>query len=169
MAITITVEDGSIVAGANSYVSLADYLSYWEQRGVVQDADDEVNKANIVRGFDAINRNWSYRGVEVDSTLQVGAWPRYIPTPSNVYDIPTDTIPQDIIDAQCEMANLIRGGLDPMATFEGAIESEMAKAGPVETETVYMGGKGRPQLTAVTGLLRPYLGAGGGQPRLLRG
>lgn len=169
MAITIIVEDGSIVSGANSYVSLATYEAYAEQRGWATAVDDEGDKANLVRAFDAINRNWTYRGEEVDLDNQVGAFPRYIVKNRWEYVTPADEVPQKVQDAQCELAYLIQGGLDPFATLNGMVKSISAKAGPVETETEYAGGLGKARIVAVEGLLAPYLAAGQGQMLLVRG
>ncbi|QDP65867.1 MAG: hypothetical protein Unbinned7865contig1001_66 [Prokaryotic dsDNA virus sp.] len=168
MAITITVEDGTIVAGANSYVSLDTYESYAEQRGWTTAVDDEDDKASLVRAFDAINRNWEYKGEEVDLENQVGKFPRYIIKNRWEYVTPADEVPQKVQDAQCELAYLIQAGLDPFATVEGVIAAERVKAGPVESETEYQGGYSRPRLVAVEGLLGPYLIAGRGQRQLMR-
>lgn len=162
---TLTVEDGSIVAGADSYVTLAQYEAYGAARGWTLRDTDENNEIDLRRAFDAINRNYSYIGVEVDEAEQVGAWPRYIVKDRFEYVVAANTIPADIQNAQMEMAYLIKGGLDPFATLNGVVAK--AVAGPVEVE--YLGGQGRPSLTAINGLLRPYLLAGEGQARLVRG
>nr|WP_309504290.1 DnaT-like ssDNA-binding protein [uncultured Roseovarius sp.] len=162
---TLTVEDGSIVANADSYVTLDAYHAYGEARGWTFRDTDSEDEADLRRGFDALNRNWSYRGAQVDDLAQVGAWPRYIPDGRMRYAVPSDSIPADIQNAQFELAYLIKGGLDPFATLSGVVKS--ASAGPARVE--FLGGQGRPSLTAVNGLLRPYLLVGAGQSRAVRG
>jgi hypothetical protein len=157
---TLTVEDGSVVANADSYVTLAAYQSYGTARGWTlrdTDAEDEID---LRRAFDTINRNWAYLGTRTSASTQVGAWPRYIVGLSA-----SDEIPTDIKNAQMELAYQIKGGLDPFETFDGTIKS--AGAGPARVE--YLGGSGRPSITAVNGLLRPYLAYGSGQAPVSRG
>lgn len=161
----LTVETGAIVSGADSYVALAAYQAYGTARGwTLRDTDDE-DEVDLRRAFDAINRNWTYLGVKVDADAQVGAWPRYIALDRAGYSVPSDSIPQAIQDAQCELAYLGKGGLDVFATQEGVVKS--AGAGPARVE--FLGGQGRPRLVAVSGLLRPYLADGTGQRNVVRG
>lgn len=161
---TLTVEDGSIVANADSYGTLEDYQAYAAARGwTVRDTDEE-DEQDLRRAFDVINRGWTYRGVEVDADNQVGAWPRYIPNGRFEYVVPSDDIPQKIIDAQFEIAHMILGGLDPLATIKGVVKS--AGAGPARVE--FLGGQGKPRLVAVEGLLRPFIVSGAGQTAMMR-
>lgn len=164
----LTVEDGSIVSGADTYVTLAEYQAYgagigWTLRDT--DAEDEID---LRRAFQGINRNWEYAGEPVDLDTQVGAWPRYIVRNRWEYVVPSSTVPQKVKDAQCELAYLIKGGLDVFATITGTVSMERVKAGPVESEEEYLGGLSRPRLVAVDALLRPYLLAGYGQRAVVR-
>lgn len=163
----LTVETGSIVAGADSYVELATYQAYGAARGWTLTGTDATDEANLVRAFDAINRLWVYKGEPVDEDHQVGAFPRYIIKSRWEYVTPADEVPQKVQDAQCELAYLIQGGLDPFATIEANTTGELIKVGPItlDTETT---GTGKPRLIAVEGLLRPYLLAGAGQVALSR-
>lgn len=161
---TLTVEDGTIVANADSYVSLAVYQAYGSARGWTlrdTDADDEVD---LRRAFDAINRLWEYKGEEVDLLNQVGKFPRYIIKNRWEYVTPANDIPAKVKDAQCELAYLVKGGLDPFATVDGVIKS--AGAGPARVE--FMGGASTPRLVAIEGLLAPYMRAGRGQVTMER-
>lgn len=161
----LIVETGAVVANADSYVTLAAYQAYGAARGWTLGADDAADEVNLRRGYDTLNRNWTYIGYEVDVIDQTGAFPRYISTGRYETEIPADSIPKDVQDAQCELAYLIQGGADPFATYEGAVAR--AKAGPVEVE--YVGGKTKPRFTAVEGLLRRYLEVGAGQANMVRG
>lgn len=163
----LTVEDGSIVAGADSYVTLDTYQAYAIARGWATGTETE-DEINLRRAFDIINRNWRYRGEAVDYDNQVGAFPRYIVKSRWEYVTPADEIPQRVKDAQCELAYLVKGGLDPFETISGVVGTTRAKAGPVETETTYLGGLSKPRIVAVEGLLAPFLLAGYGQVRAVR-
>ena len=165
----LTVEDGSIVAGADSYVTLAEYQAYGADRGWTLGDDDAADEIVLRRGFDGINRLWDYRGIQVDDEAQAGEWPRYIEYDRFEYETPPDGIPPKVKQAQMELAHVIQGGVDPFATVTGVVASTRAKAGPVETETTYQGGKSTPRLVAIEGLLRPYLAVGYGQARAVRG
>lgn len=100
----VTVEDGTIVAGANSYID-AEYLkAYAEARGVVLppavDCDLDVL---LVKATDYLEALWgSYRGsiVDPDQPLQ---WPRKSVTLFG-YCISQDEIPGRLKDAQAELA-----------------------------------------------------------------
>lgn len=154
---TLNVETGDIVAGADTYVALATYQAYGAARGWTMASDDAADEVNLRRAFDGINRLWSYMG-DQHSDEQRGAFPRSLWT----------GIPQRVQDAQCELAHLIQGGLDPFATIESNNTSETIKVGPIS-----IGGDtlptGRPRIVAVEGLLRPYIGTGASQMRLVRG
>lgn len=154
---TLTVEDGDIIAGADSYVTLAVYQAYGAARGWTLGDADEDDEINLRRAFDGINRNWVYRGVVVNED-QVGAFPRSL----------WSGIPQGIKDAQCELAYLIQGGLDLFATIESSSTSSMIKVGPITIDDESLP-TGKARVTAVDGLLRQYVGAGAGQIALMRG
>ena len=49
MAITITVEDGSNVANANSFVTIAEARSYAVERGVTLSATDDDVAVQIIK------------------------------------------------------------------------------------------------------------------------
>ena len=154
---SLTVENGDVVEGADSYVALADYRVYCEARGWAIAVDDATDEANLRRAFDAINRLWRYLG-SPQTDEQSGAFPR----------THWSGVPRRVKDAQCELAHLIQAGLNPFATIETSVTGETIKIGPIS-----IGGDsmptGRPRIVAVEGLLAPYLGAGPGQVRMVRG
>ena len=151
---TLTVEDGSVVAGADSYVATADYQAYGSARGWTLEGGDNGDEINLRRAFDAINRIWSYPGTKVNAA-QTGAFPRTSFT----------LIPSDIKNAQMELAYLIQGGLDPFASIEQGIGE--VRAGPVSVKYDF-GGADSERLVAVEGLLAPYLKYSGSQRGLVR-
>lgn len=154
---SLTVETDDIVANADSYVTLDAYQAYGAARGWTLGDDDAADEINLRRAFDGINRNWTYRGVPNDAD-QVGAWPRSI----------AEGIPQRVKDAQCELAYQIQGGLNVFATIGSSTTASMIKVGPItiEDETLPTS---KPRVVAVDGLLRPYLAAGTGQIKMVRG
>lgn len=52
----LVIEDGSVVAGANSYVTLAEFKSWADSRDISYNADDNVVEAQILRAMDYFER-----------------------------------------------------------------------------------------------------------------
>lgn len=115
MALTLIKEDGSRVAGANSYATVADcdayhaghvYASAWTA------ATGEQNTAALVMATRVIDSQFQFRGRKVadDQALQ---WPRQdCPDPDSpeVNGVVAEgVIPQVIVDATCELARVLLG------------------------------------------------------------
>lgn len=154
-------------AASDSYASAAEYTARAAAMGWTLDAGAETDLRRAAVALDSL---WlvnalGYRQYQT----QALEFPRIITDLVKGWPVNADTIPADIKAAQMELAYLIQGGADPLATIDGIIASERVKAGPVESETTYIGGQGQPRYTAVSALLRPYLAAGAGQVRLVRG
>lgn len=122
---SLIVEDGSIVANANSYVSLTEFKQYCEDRhydiGVKEDND---YIANLISACEYLN-SLGFIGEPVERFRKM-AFPRL--------NIGLDnTIPEQIKDAQCYLAYKIVDGFDPFKIIEsnGGIQSETV--GPIST------------------------------------
>jgi len=145
MSITITVEDGTVKTGANSYISLADWKLWADARGYSYSASsDEQIKAALVRAADYLN-DLPWKGFKVDRPDPM-AWPRYGDEgPGNYinairypmtywtgvldregYWVGIAEIPKEVIRAQCEAAWVILSGteLEPILERGGMIASE---------------------------------------------
>lgn len=112
MAVTLTLETGSGISGANTYVSLAQAETYMEGRlaSTAWDAatDDSKNRA-LVTAVKTMDARLRYVGTIVDDQ-QAMQWPR-----EGIYyeghEWPDNTIPAQVKDAQVEFAvNLITNG-----------------------------------------------------------
>ena len=156
-------------ASSDSYMTLAEWQVYWLARGVdlTQHGHDSAHEANLRRAADWLDRQNKFIGLKQYQT-QARSWPRLVSDIVDDWPINPDTIPQDIKDAQAEVAYLLHDGLDPFATIETSKTKERKKVGPIETEVETVP-TGSPRLVAVEGLLRPYLKAGAGQIALVRG
>lgn len=129
MAIEITVEDGTGLADANSYVSLADFRLYAENRGKSLSIVDDVVSAQIIRAADYVEL-FAARFVGTKATaLQALAWPRL--DVGSPVDAPF--LPADIIRAQIEVALAIASGLDPLPVQKGGARIKKRVIGPLET------------------------------------
>lgn len=155
-------------ASADSYGTLAAYQAYGAARGWALGATDAADEINLRRAVQAIDRQYSFVGYAQYQT-QALDWPRVTTVYVDGWPIDPDSIPQDVVYAQFELAYLLQGGLDPFATVTGVVSASRKKVGPIETETEYTGGLSTPRLVAVEGLLAPYLVAGRGQARMMRG
>jgi hypothetical protein len=157
-------------ASSDSYITLLEFETYAMSMGWdVTCAGDDVNEANLRRAAAYIDRAYKFPGYKTVEA-QARQWPRVSTLYVDGWYLASDAVPQRIKDAQAELAWLILGGLDPFATVTGVVGSKRSKAGPVEVETSYIGGVGRPNIVALTGLLSPLLSSGGsGQIRMGRG
>ncbi len=107
----IIVEDGSIVANANSYASEAALTAYAAARGVTLTGDEDdllIQAMDYVESLDFIGFKLTY-----DQPLQ---WPRADVVIDGYY-VGTDVIPQLLIDGLCEVAIAIDTGESPYATI----------------------------------------------------
>ena len=166
MAIVTTVGD----ATANSYITVAEFEAFWTERNVNLAHSNAAKEAELVKAADYINREYTFVG-ERQYRYQAMAWPRL----TGVYlvkdwPIDPDTVPQDIKDAQAELAYIIHQGTNVFATVEGGAKvREKNKAGPVETEVEYTNFRETPRFVAIEGLLSPYTIYGGAQFKMVRG
>ncbi len=166
MAIVTTV--GS--ASANSYITGTEYEAFWTERNVTISGSNAAKEAELVKAADYINRSYTFV-CEQQHRYQAMAWPRLTGI-ILVKDFPIDpdTIPQDIKDAQAELAYIINQGTNVFATVEGGAKvREKNKAGPVETEVEFTNFRETPRFVAIEGLISPYTIYGGAQLKMVRG
>lgn len=128
----IIVEDGTIVAGANSYVTETELENYAEDRGVTLGGDPAVL---LVAAADYLEtfRN-QYRGALVDRDQPL-AWPRDGAVIEG-FAWDDDEIPRQVLLAQMIVAVEIGAGEDPLnppaalpvvkERVEGAVEVQYA-------------------------------------------
>ena len=152
---------------ADSYGTLAAYATYGAAMGWTLAETDSLNEVNLRKAANYLDRKFSFIGMQ-QYQYQARAWPRLVNDLVSDWPINPDTIPQDIIDAQFEMAFVLQGGLDPFATIESSSTSDMTKIGPITLgeETLPTG---TPRVVAVEGLLAGYILGGVGQVKMVRG
>ena len=126
----IIVEDGSIVAGANSYQTEAQLVTYAATRGVTLTETEEILLIKANDYLETLN----YKGDKYTKGQDL-QWPR-----SNVqidgFIIDVDEIPNDLIIAQLSLCLEIDSGNDPLAAVDRA--TKMEKVDVIEVE--YMEG-----------------------------
>lgn len=139
---TITVETGAIVTGANSYVSLASARAYALARGVTLSASDPTLEPIVIKAMDyleSFGNRFKGERVERDQPL---SWPRTGVEIEN-WSWSSDEIPRQVINAQLALIIEINAGTDPLnpaantdlpvvrERVEGAIDIEYANPGNV--------------------------------------
>lgn len=99
----LTIEDGSGVPNANSYVSVAEVKDYADQRGISLPPDNDLEKL-IVEAFDYVESFRSqFRGKKTnyDPSIQTSQFPR-TGVVVDGWEYPENSIPGNLKLAQCQ-------------------------------------------------------------------
>ena len=137
----IIIEDGTIVTGANSYITVQNYRDYWSALGV--DTTDEVDAAiegRLINAF--ITNNIQYRGLlkgkKVDP-MQPGLFPRTGLVDEDGNSLSASVIPSNILYWQSEAAFILKTqDIFPTIERDGRVKRvKTAIFQAVETETEY--------------------------------
>lgn len=132
----LIVEDGSIVAGANTYVSDATYVAYAASRGYTIGATEAEREIELFNGMDFIESHRDqFKGLKV-SQGQDTQWPRY-----SVYldgfQLDSNVIPIELKRAQMEASVLSR---TTSLTPSGAIQNVQSESIGELSVSYYSGG-----------------------------
>ena len=165
MALTVTVEDGSIVANANSYATLAQVQAYNQQRNVaLPTSGDDATIALMMQAMDFLESfEPQWKGDRSVPLLQELSWPRmnvylFGPTsPAGMWLI--NGIPSKLIAAQCYLTG-VANTVDLYAVQDTrAITKEVI--GPLETDyDVKSGATLQPVMPNLTALLAQLINRG---------
>ncbi len=154
----LTVEDGSVVPNANSFIDLSDARDMALDMGISIADDDTEAETQLRQSYYQLVRSYQNRlqGTIV-SQSQTGIFPRF-----NVYAngflVPSDSIPVDVQRAQLEYGNAINGGADFNKTADDQELKKFDVQG-VYSEEYKDGSNARttPRVPAVSQWLQPYL------------
>ena len=130
MAIEFVVEDGTGLTNSTSYVSVAEFLQYWENRGVDYSTAGGYTEANIqvwlndATAYTDLTQCWVGAISDEDQALAV---PRTGWSDCYGRDV-DDSVPGYLKNGVCEIAGK-RQGVDPEQVAEGNIASQ--SYGPV--------------------------------------
>ncbi len=119
----LIIETGAIVAGANSCISTTDFITYATARSYTVVSGAETLLVQAMDYLEALQ----YKGYK-KTEAQPLQWPRtdvYI----DGYYFASDDIPQQLINAQCEIAMAIDAGNGPLADIARQTVSETV--GPI--------------------------------------
>lgn len=156
MAIVITVEDGSNVPNANSYLSIEDARTFAANRGIVLPADDDEVAVMIIKAMDYVESfGCEYQGKPTYPT-QALTWPR-TGAIINCAEFPGDQIPSDLKAALAQSIIAVNSGINlfPNIVPQDYVTEETV--GPITTKyadpTKVGLGNMSPILTAVNAAL----------------
>lgn len=126
---SLVIEDGSIVADADSFATAAELVTYAANFGRTIPSDTTAQEALLRRAALQMSA-MSWKGGLVNE-LQALSWPRYDVYRDN-WLVPSNTIPAQIKAGQMALATEIHADdLAPPELKTGAVESE--KVGPIST------------------------------------
>lgn len=96
------------VAGANAYISVAEFDQYFDDRGQSPDAFlPEEKQGAIVRATSFIDTVYKFTGYKLAGDIQTTEFPRYLETKP---DPAVAEIPKEIKEATCELAMYVLSG-----------------------------------------------------------
>lgn len=133
-----TVETGAGLAGANAYLSVADFKTHHGDRGrVITAYGDTAIQAAIVKATDYLDKRFGGRFVGVKGSSDQGlAWPRMGAMSRDGYSL--DGIPKQLAKATAEYAYLaLTLGTELAPNVESGIIEVSEEVGPIKTTTKY--------------------------------
>ncbi|MAF43763.1 MAG: hypothetical protein CMI54_06315 [Parcubacteria group bacterium] len=159
----LIIEDGTIVADANSFIDLAYARAFAEARGVTLSADDVILEVSVIKAMDyIIEFEPNLKGDRL-GTVQELMYPRENVLYFGEY-LDDGVMPKELLNAQAQAVMDIAAGTDPTpnGTTGHVIKN---KVGPIEQEFSDKGSPSvKPILRKVEVMLAPLLKntAGGG-------
>lgn len=159
MPIELIVEDGSIVANANTYNDLPAIKAHALLRNITLPDDDEIVKANAILAMDYLEVQ-SYNGERTLGLLQELEFPRTgLIVGPDLYD--DDYMPPNLLKAHCQLVADISSGIVLFPSVVTLNRVKRKKVGPLDTEWFDTPGI-TPILTRVDALLAPLLNGDAG-------
>jgi len=168
----LVVEDGTIVADADSYVALADATAYHAALGNSGwTGTDEVKEQALRKATMFVDNRYGarFKGTRVEKTQSL-AWPRSDVADVDGFDVDDDEIPAALKKAVMEAALRVVQGTDLSPDLErgGDIKRTASAVGPISTEVEYMDGASRTTtFTMIEDLLRPVLNTSSGSTKFI--
>lgn len=139
----LIVEDGTIVEGANGYISVADCDAYHSERGNTGWTGDAPTKeAAIIRAADYLDFAYSWKGQRI-SDEQPMMWPRDLWNQDALtVDFSLAEVPDPVVRANAELALLALSGSLMPAQTGGKLASESVSIGGAITRSRSFAGGG---------------------------
>lgn len=161
----LIVETGSIIANADTFISLVDAEAYIAAKVAPSEwtAASDIAKESALRvGTIIVNSRYRYAGKLVNPTTQPLNWPRYDAYDSEERFYDSETIPKIIKDAVCEFALIhIRDG-DLTEPDDEEVKKVKLDVMEIENFTRDDGGSSQPNYRFIDEMIRPLLANKGG-------
>jgi hypothetical protein len=164
---TITVETGAGLSNSDAFISVADCDSYHDLRGNTHWTGSTAHKEAAIRRATAyLSNSYTWAGLRTHGRSQALAFPRSGIYDKELYGIPSDEVPIEIVQATAEIA--LRELITPNAMTPDFIQSELVmkeKVGALEVtyaNASLNADASRPILLIVRDLVSPFLAAGAG-------
>lgn len=136
------VEDGSVVPGANAYITVAELDAYWASRNVTLSQTDPEKEAAIVIATQYVDLNNTWKG-SITMSDQSLDWPRTGVMDDEGRTVPSFTIPDQLKNAVAEYSKRqLSADIQPDVTDEGALKKVKKKVDVIETEKEYQDNTG---------------------------
>lgn len=127
---SIVVEDGSIVTGANSYASVADLQAYANARNIIIAEDESALLLKAMDYLESFDGRFKGKRVSRDQPL---SWPREGATIEG-WEWTKTEIPRQVINAQISLCVEIAGGEDPRNPSQATLPVVKEKVDTLEVE-----------------------------------
>lgn len=154
----LVIEDGSGVAGANSYIDVTAARAYASARGLSLPATDADVEVLLIKAMDFIEAfRTEFQGLKTD-TAQALQWPRTGATLDG-YEVASDTIPTVLASAQAQLA--ADANLQELMPTRTGREVVMEKVDVISVQYAESGDTNpQPIFTKAEALLKPLLKRG---------
>ena len=149
----LVIEDGSIVAGANSLVDDTEFTTYASARGLTVPSTAAEREILLIKGMDYLNTR-KYKGRRTYPDDQELAFPRYGIYANDDY-IESDQIPKEVKYAQMEAA--IASNTQDLVVNENYQNIQKEKLDVLEVNYHSGGKKTKVRLGRVNAWLKPFL------------
>ena len=116
----IVVEDGTLVSGANSYITIAEYKAWADERGITSGSDSLLSQ-QLFRAHDYFE-TLRFRGLKSDE-LQAMQWPRD-QVLIDGYAVESFEIPKEVKLAIYELIKIEADGDSKLSPSEREVLSE---------------------------------------------
>lgn len=154
---TLIIENGTNVAGANSYATLTEIRAFASARGVTLSAVDATLEVQAIKAMDYLESlRDSYKGTKKysDQSLQ---WPR-LDVLVDGYELASTSIPTLLKNSQAQLCIEIHNGVDIMPTSTGgSIKREKVDVIEIEYQP---SASSIQKMRAFEGFLSPLLKSG---------
>lgn len=163
---TIIVEDGTIVANANSYIDDTFLTTYASSRGVTLPATVQEREVLLINAMDYIESfAEKFKGERTEPDTQELQWPR---EDVQIYhaDLDKNTIPKELKRAQAQAA--IEASTADLFFKDDGTRVKKEKLDVLEVEYFEGGNSGQPFFEKVSKLMEPLLSNASTALRLTR-